>query len=69
MCMAVPGQVIEVKKKGVVVDFGSVRKDATTEFVKAVKGDWVFVYAGHVMEKITEERAKKILSEFNKGLV
>ena len=67
--MAIPGQVIEVRKNGVVVDFGSVKKDATTEFVKVDKGDWVFVYAGHIMEKITEERAKKIISEFNKGMV
>lgn len=65
MCMAIPGQVIEVKEKTVVVDFGSVKKDVSMEFVKAKKGDWVFVYSGHIMEKITEERAKKILSEFN----
>jgi hydrogenase assembly chaperone HypC/HupF len=64
MCMAIPGQVVEVKENKVVVDFGSMRRDASTEFLKAEKGDWVFVYGGHVMEKITEERAKKILSEF-----
>ena len=68
MCMAIPGQVIEVKEGKAVIDFGSVTKDAGTEFVQVEKGDWVFVYAGHVMEKITEERARKILSEFEKGL-
>ena len=67
--MAIPGQVIETKENGAVVDFGTVKKDVSIEFVKVKKGDWVFVYSGHVMEKITEERAKKILSEFNKGLV
>ena len=68
MCMAIPGQVIKINKESVLVDFGSVQKEAGIEFLKPEKGDWVFVYAGHIMEKLTDERAKKILSEFKKGL-
>jgi hydrogenase expression/formation protein HypC len=67
--MAIPGQVIEIKKDSAVVDFGSVKKDASMELVSVKKGDWVFVFSGHIMEKLSEERAKKILSEFNKGMV
>ena len=69
MCMAIPGRVVDVKDGSATIDFGSVKKDASTELVEVRKGDWVFVFSGHVMEKITEERAKKILSEFEKGLV
>ena len=66
MCVTIPGKVIESDSKNAIVIFGDVKKEVKTELVKVSKGDYVLVYAGHVMEKISEERALKILNEFKK---
>lgn len=52
MCFAIPGRVLEVNGKKVLVDFNGVKKEAHAEFLKVKKGDEVLVFNNHVIEKI-----------------
>ena len=61
MCIAIPGKVLELQKRGVLVDFSGKEKSVKTDIVRASKGDWVLVYSGQVMEVIDEKRAREIL--------
>jgi len=64
MCMAIPGKVEKVSGNRVTVNFDGIKKEAASEFFESRVGDWVLVFSGHVMEKIPEERALKILKDF-----
>jgi hydrogenase assembly chaperone HypC/HupF len=60
MCLAIPGQVSEVKGKKVIVDFSGRRVPTQSHFVKVKVGDWVMVFGDYVIEKTTEKRAREI---------
>ncbi len=64
MCLAIPGKVVELKGKGkvAVVDYGSELREANNSLANAKPGDWVIVQFGTVVEKLSEEEAKEMLS-------
>ncbi len=61
MCMALLGRVSEVDGDSAVIDFGGVTKSADARFLPVKKDDYVYVFDGFVIEKLTEKDAKKIL--------
>ncbi|MBU1051891.1 MAG: HypC/HybG/HupF family hydrogenase formation chaperone [Nanoarchaeota archaeon] len=54
MCLAIPGKIIEIEGKKVVVDYGSERREARIIKGEFAVGDFVTVAAGVVSEKVDE---------------
>ena len=69
MCLAIPGKVVELKHKGLVavIDYGSTKAEANNAIELASVGEWVLVQQKVVVEKLTEEEAKKSIEAW-KGL-
>lgn len=67
MCLAVPGQVIQLDEsnpdlKMAKVSFGGIHKDVCVEFLPDVKlGDYVLVHVGFALNKIDEKEAEETL--------
>ncbi len=66
MCLAVPGQVIELMMNGNMhmakVDFGGVIREACVEALPEVKiGDYVIVHAGFALSTLNEQEAHETL--------
>jgi hydrogenase expression/formation protein HypC len=71
MCLAIPGQIIEVKEgKKATVNFSGVKKLVDTTFLESVaEGDYVLVHVGCAIQKVDEEAAKetyRLLAEIRK---
>ena len=61
MCVAFPGQVTEVDAVGATVDTEGRRRRASTLLVPDVAvGDWVFVAAGTIVDRLDSEEAQMI---------
>ena len=63
MCLAVPGQIIELLDDGQArVDFTGVRRTASVVFTpEAEPGDWVLIHVGFALATIDEDEAKATL--------
>jgi hydrogenase expression/formation protein HypC len=69
MCLAIPGQVVELKEDHMaVVDYGGTRRDANIMYVQAKVGDWVIVHAGFALQILDEEEAKETLALWDEAL-
>ena len=59
MCLAIPGQIIELTGSEALVDFkGNRMKVATMLVPEASERDWVLVHAGFAITLIDEEEAR-----------
>jgi hydrogenase expression/formation protein HypC len=66
MCLAVPGQIVELEGDQAVVDFqGNRMKVAMTLIPEARAQDWVLVHAGFAITLIDEQEAKITWSYLN----
>lgn len=71
MCLAIPGQIIEVQEAGGLrwarVQFGGIVRQVSLDFVpEAGKGDYVMVHVGFAIsqvDRIEAERTYKLLQE------
>ena len=67
MCLAVPGQIVEVRIleppfTSAIVDFGGVRRDVCMACVPhATVGDYVMVHAGIAISRVNAEEAARVL--------
>jgi len=62
MALMLAGRVVEVKDGRVIVDVDGHLKEARLDFIKDVKpGDYVRVYYGIVLEKVSREEAEETL--------
>ena len=69
MCLAIPGQVVEIiDDKRAVVDYGGTRREANTIYVKPSIGDWVVVHAGFALQIMDEEDARETLALWDEAL-
>jgi hydrogenase expression/formation protein HypC len=71
MCLAVPGQVVNVEDRDdtrmAEVDFGGVRKDVCLEYLPDVSaGDYVIVHVGFAIQRLDEQSALETLANFEK---
>jgi len=56
MCIAVPGEVIEIKEGGIgVVDFGELRQEVRLDLVDVQVGDFVLVHVGFAIQRLSRE--------------
>ncbi|WP_048151973.1 HypC/HybG/HupF family hydrogenase formation chaperone [Palaeococcus ferrophilus] len=62
MCLAVPAKVLEINGNVAIVDFGGVKREARTDFIKDLRvGDYVIVHTGFAIEKLDEKAALESL--------
>jgi hydrogenase expression/formation protein HypC len=68
MCLAVPGQVLNVADdplRTATVSFGGVTKSVSLAFVpEAGVGDYVIVHVGFAISKLDEEAAQRTLAAY-----
>ena len=65
MCYAIPGKVVEIGKRGLVVDYFGEQRNVINEFNEHVSlGDYVYAQSGIVVKKISEKDALLILDEW-----
>ncbi len=70
MCLAIPAQVVELRKgegeeDSAVVDLAGVRKEISLALVEDVAvGDYVIVHVGYALNKLDPEEAEKTLKLF-----
>lgn len=71
MCLAVPGQVIEIEgdeqlTRKALVDFSGIRKSVSLGLMPEVElGDYLLVHAGVAISRIDEDYAQKTLDYLN----
>lgn len=62
MCLAVAGQVMEIKGEDAAVDFGGLVKRASIRLFPALQiGDYVLVHAGFVIQKLDADYAEELI--------
>lgn len=60
MCLAVPGQIVELKPGEALVDFQGNRMSVSTVMTPEVQiNDWVLVHAGFAITTLPEEEARE----------
>jgi hydrogenase expression/formation protein HypC len=65
VCLAIPGQVVEVVDEAnrlAKVDVAGVRRTVNVSLVDARPGDWVLIHVGFALSKVDEEEAQATLS-------
>jgi hydrogenase expression/formation protein HypC len=61
MCVGFPGQVVEVDATGATVDTEGRRRRASTLFLPDIAvGEWVYVAAGTIVERLEASEAREI---------
>ena len=62
MCLAIPGEVIEINGKEAIVDFGGVQREVRIDTLDNVEvGEYVIVHTGFAIEKLDKKEAEKTL--------
>lgn len=65
MCLAIPGQVIELVEADrpfAVVEVSGVRRTVNVELIdQAAEGDWVLIHVGFAMSRISADEAREQL--------
>lgn len=69
MCLAVPGEVIDIEERDgtrfAQVDFGGVRKEVCLEYVPDLQvGEYTIVHVGFALQRLDEQSAKETLEIF-----
>ncbi len=65
MCLAIPGQIVEIEGTKAKVDFGGVTRDVDLTLVPdASKDDYVLVHAGFAIERLDEAEAQETFELF-----
>ena len=62
MCYAIPGKIVSIDKKTVVVDYFGEKKKAYNELDGLLIGDYIYAQGGYVIQKIPPDEAKSILA-------
>jgi hydrogenase expression/formation protein HypC len=69
MCLAIPGQVVELKEDHMaLVDYGGTRREANIMYVQPKVGDWVIVHAGFALQILDEEEAMETLALWDEAI-
>lgn len=69
MCLAIPGEIVEINDDHALVDFGGTRSQVNTSFIPDLKvGDYVIVHVGYAIQKMTREEAEESLRLIDKML-
>ena len=70
MCLAIPGQIIEINEKKATVNFGGIKRTVDLSLIDSVDiNDYVLVHVGFAIQKVEEEVARetyRLLAEVKK---
>jgi len=56
MCIAIPGEVIEIKEGNIgVVDFGDLQQEVRLDLVDVKVGEFVLVHVGFAIQRLSRE--------------
>ncbi|WP_308616514.1 HypC/HybG/HupF family hydrogenase formation chaperone [uncultured Enorma sp.] len=62
MCLAIPGQVVDVRDGAATIDMMGVRRDISLSLTPSARiGDWVLVHAGFAIEVIDAKQAEETI--------
>ena len=62
MCLAIPGQIVDVRDGTATIDMMGVRRDISLSLTPSARiGDWVLVHAGFAIEVIDAEQAEETI--------
>ena len=62
MCLAIPGQIVEMQPDGATIDTLGVRKRISRALTPSAQvGDWVLVHAGFAIEVVDAEEAAQTI--------
>ncbi len=61
MCLAIPGEIVEIRGNKAVIDYKVEKRTAIIDFVDVEIGQYVYVQAGIVIEVVEKEKAEKFL--------
>lgn len=66
MCLAVPGEVLEINENMASVDFGGAERDVRLDLLEDVSvGDYVLVHTGYAIQLLTPDEAEDMLEAWN----
>ncbi len=69
MCLAIPGEVIEIEGVHATVDFGGTRSSVNINFISELKvGEYVVVHVGYAIQKMSKNEAAESLNLINEML-
>ena len=69
MCVAMPGEIMEIKDGNAIVSFGTIKKNIVTTLIPNLKiGDYILVHAGFAITKIEKTEAEETLKIFKELL-
>ncbi len=70
MCVAVPGEIVELEPDGTaVVDFGGTRRSVSVDLLdRAQPGDYVIVHAGFALHRVDPAEARQTIALFQEVL-
>lgn len=62
MCLAIPGQVVDVRDGAATIDMMGVRRDISLSLTPSARiGDWVLMHAGFAIEVIDAKQAEETI--------
>lgn len=65
MCLAVPGEILEINGNNAVVDFGGAEREVKLNLIEdASEGDYVLVHVGYAIQVISQQEAEKMLESW-----
>lgn len=66
MCLAVPGEIIEIEGNNARVDFGGAEREVQLDLVDdASEGDYVLVHVGYAIQILSPEEAEEMIESWN----
>ena len=69
MCLAIPGEIVEMEGEHATVDFGGTKSKVNITFIPDLKeGDYVIVHVGYAIQKMSKDEAEESLKLINEVL-
>jgi hydrogenase expression/formation protein HypC len=69
MCLAIPGEIVEMEDGYATVDFGGTKSKVNTAFMPDLRaGDYVIVHVGYAIQKMSKKEAEESLKLINEML-
>jgi hydrogenase expression/formation protein HypC len=69
MCLAIPGEIVEISDRYATVDFGGTKSKVNITFIPDLEtGDYVIVHVGYAIQRMSKEEAEESLQLINEML-
>ncbi|KXA99413.1 hypothetical protein AKJ41_05475 [candidate division MSBL1 archaeon SCGC-AAA259O05] len=66
MCLAVPGEILEMNGNKAKVGFGRAEREVQLNLIEnPSKGDYVLVHVGYAIQILSPEKAKEMIESWN----